>query len=67
MNITPKMIEAGKAAYWGHFSSAENVSSDCFANQITAIYEAMCAQKQKDALEEYKKCFPVNSETHSHR
>ena len=41
--ITPKMIEAGKAAYRGHFKEDPyRKTEDCFTNQIVAIYEAMC-------------------------
>ena len=49
--MTKEMIEAGKAAYWGHFPARSDFKAldqmrpsdyeDCFTNQIVAIYEAM--------------------------
>ena len=53
--ITPAMIEAGKAAYYGHYAVDDAVrnSNECFTDQITAIYEAMCEQKQQDFLESF--------------
>jgi len=49
--ITEAMIEAGKAAYWGHFDGVDAYSTaqspltqrldDAFTKQIKAIYKAM--------------------------
>ena len=45
--ITENMIKAGKEAYWGHFEQPDDSG---FTEQIKAIYEAMCDQKQEDAI-----------------
>ena len=51
--ITKNMIDAGKRAYWSAYKAWNlEYSLEC---QITAIYEAMSDQKQKDALKEYRK------------
>ncbi len=70
MNITPEMIAAGKAAYWGNFESKVGTldlpADECFTNQIKVIYEAM-EQAWITEARKLPKYIPVNRETHSHR
>ena len=67
MSITPKMIEAGKAAYWGHYVDPyEEPTDEGFVSQIIAIYEAM-EQAWIQEARKLEKYIPVIPETHSHR
>ena len=47
--VTPNMIKAGQAAFYGHFDN-KGAATDCFDHQVTAIYRAMCDKRQEDAL-----------------